>query len=404
MTKITDRKKVRGLTVLFIVVYMVSYITRINYGAIIAEMVEATSFSKSLLSMAITGSFITYGAGQVISGICGDKFRPKMLIFIGLLMTVLMNLLIPICQNPIQMTIAWCINGFAQAFMWPPLVRIMTSLLTVEDYKSASIKVSWGSSFGTLVIYLFSPILITYFGWKSVFVFSAICGIVMAILWNKLCIDVTEEKKVKETQTVKQSVGLFTPLMISVMIAIILQGMIRDGVTTWIPSYLCETYNMSSVSSILSGVVLPVFSIICYKAAEILHKKVFPSPITSAAVFFAVGTLFSILIMMFNGNNAAVSLFASAILAGSMHGVNVMLICMIPAYFRNTGKVSMVSGTINSCTYIGSAISTYGMAKIAEGFGWNYVIVLWGIIALMGTVVCAACILPWKKRFGEKEE
>ena len=78
MEKLTRKKDINFLAFLFAFTYMVSYITRINYGAIIVEMVEATGFSKSALSMAVTGSFITYGVGQIISGIIGDRISPKM--------------------------------------------------------------------------------------------------------------------------------------------------------------------------------------------------------------------------------------------------------------------------------------------------------------------------------------
>ena len=105
---------------LFALTYMVSYITRINYGAIIVEMQVSTEISKSLLSIALTGSFITYGAGQIISGICGDRFSPKKLLAVGLTATALMNFLIPICRTPYQMALVWCVNGFAQSPMCPP--------------------------------------------------------------------------------------------------------------------------------------------------------------------------------------------------------------------------------------------------------------------------------------------
>lgn len=153
--------------------YLVSYITRINYGTVIAEMVVRTHFSKALLSMALTGSFVTYGVGQLISGKCGDRFQPKVLVFAGLLVTTAMNLLIPLCRTPYQMAAVWCVNGFAQAFMWPPIVRLMAALLTDEEYKRASVVVSWGSSVGTIVIYLAAPAIISLSSWKGVFLFSA---------------------------------------------------------------------------------------------------------------------------------------------------------------------------------------------------------------------------------------
>ena len=90
MNKLTNRKDIRKMILLFTFTYMISYVTRINYGAVISEMVKDTGISKALLSMALTGSFITYGAGQVVSGICGDKFQPKKLVFYGFCLTILM--------------------------------------------------------------------------------------------------------------------------------------------------------------------------------------------------------------------------------------------------------------------------------------------------------------------------
>ena len=42
----------------------------------------------------------------------------------------------------------------------------------------------------------------------------------------------------------QKRVGIFSPLVIAIMVAIALQGMLRDGVTTWMPSYISEVFNM----------------------------------------------------------------------------------------------------------------------------------------------------------------
>ena len=201
MNKIESKKKINALVFLFAVTYMISYITRINYGAIISEMQSSTGFSKSELSISLTASFITYGIGQIISGICGDKISPKKLVLCGLSLTVLMNILIPLCTNPYQMIVVWSINGFAQSFMWPPIVKILTEVLPQADYNKAVTKVSWGSSIGTIVVYLIAPLLISASGWKSVFVFSAILGIIMIFVWNKYVYDVKAEHQNKQTTT-----------------------------------------------------------------------------------------------------------------------------------------------------------------------------------------------------------
>ena len=78
--KLQERRRGNLCVLLFAAAYMVSYITRTNFGGIIQEMQTDTGISKQLLSMSLTGSFITYGAGQVVSGLLGDKISPKRLV------------------------------------------------------------------------------------------------------------------------------------------------------------------------------------------------------------------------------------------------------------------------------------------------------------------------------------
>ena len=53
------------LTLLLSLTYMISYITRVSYGTVISEIEKNTHIAKSLLAHGLTGSFITYGAGQI---------------------------------------------------------------------------------------------------------------------------------------------------------------------------------------------------------------------------------------------------------------------------------------------------------------------------------------------------
>ena len=106
----------------------------------------------------------------------------------------------------------------------------------------------------------------------------------------------------------------------------------------------------------------------------------------------------------FNGVNAALSVLMSALLTGCMHGVNLMLISYVPAFFKKTGRVSLVSGMLNSCTYIGSAVSVYGFAAISESAGWTATVFLWLIVAVAGTAVCLMTSPFWKKFVSKNNE
>lgn len=399
MQELQNKKQVRKLALLLGSVYMISYITRINFGAIISEMEYATGISRSLLSMSITGSFITYGIGQIVSGILGDRFSPKKLMSLGLAMTILMNLAIPFCTSPYAMLAAWCANGLAQSLMWPPMVKIMAGLLSPQDYQKAVVTVSCGSSVGTILVYLLAPLMIAAFSWKAVFWICAGCGAVMLLIWQFFGQDVPVAKRMKDRTTTKAQWGiLFSPMMLSIMMAIVLQGMLRDGVTTWMPSYISETYHLSRIVSILTGVCLPLFSIACFHLSSRVYEKIFRNPVLCAGVIFGIGTAAALGVCFLSGHSAAVSVLFSALLTGTMHGVNLMLVSMVPAYFKKNGNVSTVSGVINACTYVGSAISAYGIALISESAGWGVTLMLWIGIAVLGTLLCFVAVRPWQQK------
>ena len=53
LTSMTPKKRFNLFSPLFMVTYTVSYHTRINFGAVIVEMVDATGIARSLLSLAL---------------------------------------------------------------------------------------------------------------------------------------------------------------------------------------------------------------------------------------------------------------------------------------------------------------------------------------------------------------
>ncbi len=187
------------------------------------------------------------------------------------------------------------------------------------------------------------------------------------------------------------------------MIAIVCMGMLRDGINTWMPSYISEIYQTGNAIAILTGGVLPIFSVLSYFVTTLLHKKAFKNPITCAGVIFALACVCSFLLLFVSGNNAVLSVFAMATVTGCMHGINLMLISFVPRYFISTGRVSTVSGILNSCTYVGSAISTYGVATLVEKSGWNIAIAIWTAVCLIGLILCFACTIPWRKKYPLEE-
>lgn len=58
----------RSIMLLFSTVYFVSYLTRINYAAVISVIIAEEGIQATLASVAVTGAFITYGIGRRRAG------------------------------------------------------------------------------------------------------------------------------------------------------------------------------------------------------------------------------------------------------------------------------------------------------------------------------------------------
>ena len=399
---IQTKKQIRRFVFLCAFIYFISYVTRTNYGAVLSEMVTSMKLTKSELSVALTGSFITYGAGQLISGFMGDHIHPKKLLAAGLLATSILNLVLPLCPTPSMMAVIWCINGFAQSFMWPPLVKTMLMLLTMEDYEKYAVNVGFGSSCGTIFVYLAAPLCILISGWKLMFLVSGVMGIAGLLIWQRKCPSFTltyPERTVQSSRNVPATkTKLITPLLIICIIGILAQGILRDGVATYMPSFISETFSLGNEISILTGALLPIFSLVCTKAAAKIHLKYIPNLLVCSTLLFLICTASAVPLYFFYDTAPTLSVALLVILNACTHGVNLMLISYLPAKLADKEHLSTMAGLTNSFAYVGSAVSTYLIPMAAESHGWDATIVIWAAAALLGWAVCIIGIPMYNKK------
>lgn len=150
-------------------VYFISYLARLDYSAVMAEMIARNVLDKEGAGLIGTALFFTYGAGQLVSGYLGDKIKPQYIICCGLLLSAVCNALMPFFETVAAFAVIWSVNGLAQAMLWPPIVKIMSGSLREEQYAKGVFWVSTASHLATICVYLVVPLVIAVSGWKSVF-------------------------------------------------------------------------------------------------------------------------------------------------------------------------------------------------------------------------------------------
>ena len=73
------QKKTAWFAILFPAAYLVSYLTRYSYATALLRIIAEMQTTKAAASLAITGAFISYGAGQLLAGWLGDRVQPHRL-------------------------------------------------------------------------------------------------------------------------------------------------------------------------------------------------------------------------------------------------------------------------------------------------------------------------------------
>ncbi len=389
-------------------VYFASYYTRINYAAVLLEIVQDLGITNEQASFAVLGGFVTYGVGQLISGIIGDYIKPRAMIFAGLCTTSTINLLMPLLPDIRVMSLMWCVNGFAQSMLWPPLVRIMAERFDAQTYRSVAGKVNISASVSTIAVYLVAPVAIGISGWRLVFLVSAALGFLTAFLWigsvgpdnSRQAAAGTSAGNGDETEPLPKTGSLWTgrdrKLFIGCIVcAIVLQGILRDGITTWMPTYINDVFALGSSKSILTAVVLPIFSALSLSVTAVIQKRI-GNELSTAALLYGIGLAVSLVLPVVFDTYVWISVISMAVITACMHGINLMLVSYLPQYFAQYGKASSVSGFLNAWTYVGSAISSYGFAALSQRYGWYFTIVLWAVISAAGFCLCMLYRRRWK--------
>ncbi len=400
-----NREKILSAgTLLFVAcwaAYCASYLGRINYTAALTAIVAHGVFSKSHAGLIGTVYFFCYGACQIFSGILGDRVSPYKMIGAGLAGTVCANILMPLCSGSyIVMSVVWGFNGIVQSMLWTPILYIISNVLPEEQRRRACLYIAASFPVGSLLSYVISAGAIKFASWHFAFFIPAGIIACIFIFW---CFAAGKSSKIlgrgeKKTLPVQENTGTKASLgrlfIVSgaavICLGILVQGMLKDGVTSWVPTLITEKYQVSASFSVLLSAVLPIINLSGAWFATKLYEGAFRLNETAAAAFCFALTLIPLTGILFVGHYPiALCVIFFALFTTLITAINHLFITLIPVRFAKYGCASTVGGIFNSCTYIGSAISTYGFGAVSESFGWTATVIFWIVLGALGVAVCA---------------
>lgn len=421
---VTDKKMLGFMFALCWIAYFASYIGRLNYSSAMTEMTKSGVLSLTFAGTISMVYFFAYGSGQFINGWLGDKLPPRIMIFLGLFGAGICNLLFGLVHIPIVMAVLWGLNGFCQSMIWPPVVRIFSQMLEEHKRNRFCVNISTSIPVGTLAAYLLSACMVGAINWQAAFWSAAIVLCAIAVLWyfgfsrverfaekHGTALELiqtasAQKSKENDTSDTPQNKKITLWIMVSqmglwcVLIPVMINGVLKDGMTAWVPTFIGDSFNAAAVVSILVTTVLPIVNLAGAYSAGWLNKRI-PNMLKCGGVFFSFATLMLVILWLFGSYSMILSIILLALVTSSMLAVNTLLISFIPMQFGKFGKASSVSGFLNGTAYLGAAVSSFTIGMIVDGFGWSVTIFWWVVIAIIAS---AALFLASKVRTGEIKE
>lgn len=408
-----ENKKLNTTTFLIALcwlVYTCSYLGKLGYNANIAKIETAYNVTHSTAGLVSTFFFFAYGIGQIFNGIFCKKYPIRYVVFGSLILSGLMNFFVAITDNFALIKYCWLVNGVALSVLWPSLIRFLSETLDKQHIGRAVLAMGTTVATGTFFVYGLSALFVALGSYLIMFFVAGALLPTIAIVWffayPKLTKGSVQNEKCTgqvcvETKKQQGMGGLWIPISILATFAIA-DNLIKDGLTTWVPMILKETYDLPDYISILLTMVLPLLAIFGTSVAVALHKKIKDFVLLASVFFFISAVFIGLVILCLPTGWFIVTLGSFGVVSCLMSGVNNIITSMAPLYWKEKVNSGLLAGVLNGFCYLGSTLSAYGLGKIADVGGWNSVFLL--LLALCVFAVFAAVGYLLVTKFKKKGE
>lgn len=379
--------KKNGLILLCWFAYTCSYIGKLGYTANIVRIEETYNITHATAGMVSTFFFFAYGVGQIINGILCRRYNERYIIFSAFIISAVCNLLMGILPTFNYQKYIWFINGALLSVLWPSLIKYISVRLQKEEMAKAVVSLGTTTAVGTALAYGLSALFAEFFSYRIIFYVAAIVLPAMAIVWvifsAKYSLVSCETHAENESSEIKNKldINLFATIIVLAVYAVI-TNLTKDGLTTWVPVILKETYSLPDSLSILLTLFLPVLAIFGTVVVVQMRKKIFDL-LSILMILFSVNAVLIGLVNIFLSLNVIVTLISFALVSCFTSGISSVITSIIPLYWKDKINSGTLAGVLNGFCYVGSTISSYGLGKISDMYGWN--VVLW--------LLCILCII-----------
>lgn len=405
--------------------YVCSYIGRKNFSACLPEMIRENFLTEEFGGYISAAYMIVYGVGQLVNGILGSRYQPKYMIGIGLFGATICNFLMGMLGSKQIMIAVWAANGIFHSMLWAPIIRVFTDQIPDECRIKAGANIGAACSVGAILALVIPGVMIKYgCAWRTVFFVSSVILFVAFIVWVlgnrylhkylQLMDVVCKQERVKifaQTSTVggeitnnEEITQKFTIISVVaasgiwlILFGLLFNGALRDGVESWVPTFLYQQFKTQPAFAATISVVVPIVSISGTYFSNWLNNYHIKNELYTAGWMFVIASLAVFGIFLTRNTNAFICVIFLSISVAAMWGSNHMFLTRLPYHFAKYGLSAAMTGAFNSIIYFASALAAGLYGILAPKFGWPVLILVWLGAGICGTIFCFCSGRAWEK-------
>lgn len=393
-------------------IYTMAQVARYSYSSNTSIFIEKYGLKEDVAGSPASFYFFAYGAGQIITGLLCKKYNVRYVVSVALIVSALCNFLLFLQIDFVYIKYIWAVNGFAQANFWPLLMLTLGNNIE-EKYRSATgIVMSTATAGGTFLSYGISALFAID---KSIFHYSFLVSSVLlpaiSIIWFISSKNVKSGSAAKDSaekvafaevkkQTERKPISFGTIILFGLFAEFSMMSLaISGGLKQWVPTILKVSYGLEDWMAIFVSAFLPLFSILASFISAFLHR-------TLKNFVFIVGIMFALSILLCGALTMVLSvswlvimvIFILVMLAMSV--IQNQMTVIAPLAMREKANSGFLAGFLNGCSYIGNAISTYGLGAIARNGGWT--VAFWLLTGISAVSAVLAFFYFFLQKFNKR--
>ena len=370
-------------------------IARYSYSANIASVEEYYRVGNKDAGLVMTFFAVTYGIGQFVHGALCTHYPRKYIVPIALLVVSGINLSLFFGVPFGAIKYLWLVSAIFQSILWPISLQIISENVGEKLMPKAIFLMSTTTSLGTFLVYGISAIFADI-NYRITFAVCAAILLGFAIIWY-FCykpghfIKTEKEENNQGKKSKEKLIYILFPVLLLGIFSLFVNFM-KDGIQTFVPVILKSLAEIPDSFSLLLALILPLFGIFGSIVAVNLNKKI-PKAITLCMFFFGVISLFNAIVFFF-GNNLLITVVSFGILELLLHGNSIVIVSIFPLAMRERMSSGALAGILNGAAYIGTALSTWLLGKIADiSGGWSAVFATLLGVALSALIIGAVYLI-----------